>query len=92
MTWSLQILNGLETAFRTFEFVKHIHDEAERALSGRGMETHWIWTNNHGEVHQVTLTDFRWAQVTDLASLDTPERVRSFVEGAADLISDVLNP
>ncbi|MCB9682660.1 MAG: hypothetical protein H6733_14435 [Alphaproteobacteria bacterium] len=38
MSWSLQVMNGLETVFRTFDFARHIHDELIRASEGRGLK------------------------------------------------------
>lgn len=50
MSWSQQVMNGLETVFRTFDFAKHISDELLRAAEGRGLNSFEYSTTYKGEV------------------------------------------
>lgn len=49
MSWSLHVMNGLETVFRTFDFAKHVTDELGRAAEGRGLGRFEYSTTAGGE-------------------------------------------
>lgn len=50
MSWSQQVMNGLETVFRTLDFAKHVQEGFKNAGDGRGLSHFEYATTYKGEV------------------------------------------
>ncbi|MCB9764949.1 MAG: hypothetical protein H6739_34550 [Alphaproteobacteria bacterium] len=49
MEWSIQVLNSMETVFRTYDFAAHVLDTITRDAESRGLKHHGYEAVRHGE-------------------------------------------
>ena len=50
MSWSLQVMNGFETVFRTYDFGKYVQDALAHAVDARRLRHFEFSTTYRGEV------------------------------------------